>query len=73
MTAPSFRGELERLEVIVRSLERDDLDLDRALALFQEGVERLRAARALLERSELTVRRVLEAADGTVTSEPVDR
>lgn len=73
MTAPSFRDELERLEVIVRSLERDDLDLDRALALFQEGVERLRAARALLERSELTVRRVLEAADGTVTSEPVDR
>ncbi|HEX9581082.1 MAG TPA: exodeoxyribonuclease VII small subunit [Gemmatimonadales bacterium] len=73
MTAPSFRDELERLEVIVRSLERDDLDLDRALALFQEGVERLRSARALLERSELTVRRVLEAADGTLTSEPVDR
>jgi len=73
VTAPSFRDELERLEVIVRSLERDDLDLDRALALFQEGVERLRSARALLERSELTVRRVLEAADGTLTSEPVDR
>jgi exodeoxyribonuclease VII small subunit len=71
--APSFRDELERLETIVRSLERDDLDLDRALALFQEGVERLRAARSLLERSELTVRRVLEAADGTLTSESVDR
>ncbi|HXV85308.1 MAG TPA: exodeoxyribonuclease VII small subunit [Gemmatimonadales bacterium] len=73
MTAPSFRDELERLESIVRSLERDDLDLDRALALFQEGVERLRSARALLERSELTVRRVLEAADGTLTTEPTDR
>jgi len=69
----SFREELERLEAIVRSLERDDLDLDRALELFQEGVEHLRAARELLERSELTVRRVLEAADGTLRTEPVDR
>jgi exodeoxyribonuclease VII small subunit len=70
---PSFREELERLEAIVRSLERDDLDLDRALELFQEGVARLRAARELLEHSELTVRRVLEAADGTLRTEPVDR
>jgi exodeoxyribonuclease VII small subunit len=73
MTQPSFREELERLEAIVRSLERDDLDLDRALDLFQEGVARLRAARELLEQSELTVRRVLEAADGTLRTERVDR
>ncbi|MBI3982622.1 MAG: exodeoxyribonuclease VII small subunit [Gemmatimonadetes bacterium] len=73
MTNVSFREELDRLEAIVRSLERDDLDLDRALELFQEGVTRLRAARELLEQSELTVRRVLEAADGTIRSEPVDR
>jgi exodeoxyribonuclease VII small subunit len=73
VTNVSFREELDRLEAIVRSLERDDLDLDRALELFQEGVTRLRAARELLEQSELTVRRVLEAADGTIRSEPVDR
>ncbi|HWP37746.1 MAG TPA: exodeoxyribonuclease VII small subunit [Gemmatimonadales bacterium] len=73
MTKPSFGEELERLEAIVRALERDDLDLDRALELFQEGVARLRAARELLEQSELTVRRVLEAADGTLRTEPLDR
>jgi exodeoxyribonuclease VII small subunit len=73
VTRTSFGQELERLEAIVRSLERDDLDLDGALELFQEGVARLRAARALLEQSELTVRRVLEASDGTLRSEPLDR
>jgi exodeoxyribonuclease VII small subunit len=43
-----FSKELERLEAIVRRLEADDLDLDEALKLFEEGVERLRVARAQL-------------------------
>lgn len=66
MSQPSFRQELERLEAIVRALEQEDLDLDRALALFEEGVARLKTARELLARSELTVKRVLEASDGTL-------
>ncbi len=60
---PSFRTEVERLETIVRSLEDSDLDLDEALTLFQEGVERLKAARQLLQDTELTLRQVAEAAD----------
>jgi exodeoxyribonuclease VII small subunit len=68
----SFREELERLEVIVRSLEQEDLDLDRALELFEEGVTRLKAARELLQQSELTVKRVLEAADGTLRTSRAD-
>jgi exodeoxyribonuclease VII small subunit len=66
VSQPSFRQELERLEAIVRALEQEDLDLDRALALFEEGVARLKTARELLARSELTVKRVLEASDGTL-------
>src|SRR5207249_2074038 len=38
----SFARQLERLEEIVRRLEAEDLDLDQALKLFEEGVERLR-------------------------------
>lgn len=71
-TAPSFQQELERLETIVRQLEQDDLDLDRALELFEEGVGRLKMARELLQQSELTVKRVLEAADGTLRTNDVD-
>ena len=62
----SFRSEIERLEEIVRSLESNDLDLDKALQLFEEGVVRLKTARGLLKESEITVKRVLEEADGTL-------
>ncbi len=67
----SFRTEIERLEEIVRSLESNDLDLDRALQLFEEGVGRLKTARKLLSESEITVKRVLEEADGTLSTDDV--
>lgn len=68
----SFRNELERLEAIVRSLEAPDVDLDEALGLFEEGVKRLKSARTLLETSELTVKKVVEAADGTLRIDDLD-
>src|SRR5207249_2985761 len=46
-------AQLERLEQIVRRLEAPELDLDEALKLFEEGVERLRAARERLAQVEL--------------------
>ena len=55
-----FGKQLERLEAIVRRLEAEDLDLDEALKLFEEGVERLRAAREELTQAELKVKKVLE-------------
>jgi len=67
----SFRTEIERLEEIVRTLESNDLDLDRALQLFEEGVGRLKTARKLLSESEITVKRVLEEADGTLSTDDV--
>jgi len=60
----SYESDLLRIESIVSELERDDLDLDRALALFQEGVERLRTAAASLAHVEGQVRLLLEQADG---------
>lgn len=64
---------MSRLEAIVRELEADDLDLDGALRLFEEGVKRLKVARELLQESELKVKRVVEAADGTLRSRNIDR
>jgi len=69
---PSFREALERLEGVVRELERNDLDLDRALALFEQGVRELRDARALLEDAELRVRKVVEEAGGSLGLEDAD-
>ena len=56
--------DLTRLEEIVRRLEADDVELDAALALFEEGVARLRAARERLAAADVKVQTVLEEADG---------
>jgi len=64
--------DLRRLEEIVRLLESDEPELDDALALFEEGVTRLRQARDQLAQAELTVQRVLEEADGAIRLEDVD-
>jgi len=37
--APSFESRLDRLEAIVHELEGDQVELARALELFEEGVE----------------------------------
>jgi exodeoxyribonuclease VII small subunit len=56
---------MSRLEAIVVELDADGLDLDRALQLFEEGVERLRAASAELARAEAQVKLLVEKTDGT--------
>ena len=65
-------ADLARLEEIVRKLESDDAELDDALALFEEGVQRLRAARERLAEAELKVQAVLEQADGTLRTSDLD-
>jgi exodeoxyribonuclease VII small subunit len=64
--------ELARLEEIVRKLEADDVELDAALALFEEGVARLRVARERLAAAELKVQAVLEAAGGDIRLTDLD-
>lgn len=71
--APSLEEDLNRLDGIVRALETEDVDLDRALALFEEGVERLRTARARLAEAELRLRQLREAADGELKLDDLDR
>jgi exodeoxyribonuclease VII small subunit len=66
---PSFASQLERLEEILRRLEAEDLDLDEALRLFEEGVELLRGARERLGGAEAKVRRVLSDQAGKLKLE----
>ena len=46
----TFEENLQRLEAIVRELERSDVDLERALTLFEEGITHLRSASGALLR-----------------------
>ena len=64
--------DLTRLEEIVRRLEADDVELDAALALFEEGVARLRAARERLAVADVKVQTVLEEADGELRVRDLD-
>ncbi|MGE5143639.1 MAG: exodeoxyribonuclease VII small subunit, partial [Acidobacteriota bacterium] len=54
-------------------LEGEDLDLDEALRLFEEGVERLRAARDRLGAAELRVRQVPADQPGKLRLEDLHR
>ncbi|HYT03256.1 MAG TPA: exodeoxyribonuclease VII small subunit [Gemmatimonadales bacterium] len=71
-TRASFAQQLERLEEIVRRLEGQELDLDEALKLFEEGVERLRQARDRLTSAEAKVKQVLADQAGNLRVEDFD-
>lgn len=71
--AASLEARLARLDAIVAALERDDLELEQALALFEEGIQHIRHARELLRQAELRVEQLLAEEDGTVVLEPMER
>jgi exodeoxyribonuclease VII small subunit len=61
----SFEQKLRRLEAIVGELESEQIELERALSLFEEGVTCLRAATEELAKVEARVQRLVERADGS--------
>lgn len=67
----SLAADLARLEAIVYELE-GDVDLDRALALFEEGVRYLQQAKSRLNEAEARVQRVLEDASGALSLSDLD-
>ncbi|HXL52734.1 MAG TPA: exodeoxyribonuclease VII small subunit [Gemmatimonadales bacterium] len=68
----SFAQQLDRLEEIVRRLEAEELGLDEALTLFEEGIERLREARERLTTAEAQVKQVLSDKAGNFRVEDFD-
>ncbi|MFM8603536.1 MAG: exodeoxyribonuclease VII small subunit [Gemmatimonadota bacterium] len=65
----SFEQTLARLEQIASSLDRDDLPLEEALRLFEEGVAKLREANTALREAEGKVQRLIEGASGVFALE----
>ena len=61
----TFEERLQRLDAIVRELSGEKLELTRALALFEEGVDCLREASQELSRAEARVQRLVERDDGS--------
>jgi exodeoxyribonuclease VII small subunit len=64
-----FEQSLNRLEEIVRDLERQDMPLEQALRLFEEGIGHLRSAGTALQAVDAQVQQLVEAADGSFSVE----
>ncbi len=64
-SSKSFEANMQRLEQIVRAMERGDVALEESLKLFQEGTELVRSCGKLLDEAELQVKLVTTAPDGS--------
>ena len=66
--AMSFEQTTERIEEIVRLLEKGDAPLDKSLALFEEGAGLIKFCGKMLDDAEQIVTRLQKGSDG----EPVE-
>jgi exodeoxyribonuclease VII small subunit len=65
----SFESNMQRLEQIVRAMERGDVALEESLKLFQEGTELVRSCNELLDNAQLQVKMIMTAPDGSPVEE----
>ena len=65
----TFEQSMQRLEQIVRAMERGDVPLEESLKLFQEGTELVRSCGKLLDDAQLQVSKIMTAADGSPVEE----
>lgn len=61
----TFEANMQRLEQIVRAMERGDVPLEESLKLFQEGTELVKNCSKMLDEAQLQVQKVMTAPDGT--------
>ena len=65
----TFEASMQRLEQIVRAMERGDVPLEESLKLFQEGTELVRHCGKLLDDAQLQVQKVMAGPDGSPVME----
>ena len=65
----TFEENMQRLEQIVRAMERGDVPLDESLKLFQEGTELVRSCGKLLDEAQLQIKKIATDAEGKPVEE----
>lgn len=65
----TFEQNMQRLEQIVRAMERGDVALEESLKLFREGTDLIDKCGKLLDEAELQVKMILTAPDGAPVEE----
>ena len=56
----NFEKSLEELEKIVNTLENNDISLDKAIELFEKGMELSNTCRKILEKAETKITALTE-------------
>ena len=69
---PTFEENMQRLEQIVRAMERGDVPLEESLKLFREGTALVETCGKLLDEAQLQVKRIATSADGSPVEEDFD-
>lgn len=69
---PTFEENMQRLEQIVRAMERGEVPLEESLRMFQEGTELVHTCGKLLDEAQLQVKKIAVAEDGSPVEEPFD-
>ena len=65
----TFEDNMQRLEQIVRSMERGDVPLEESLKLFQEGTQLVESCGKLLDEAELQIKKIATDAQGQPVEE----
>lgn len=65
----TFEENMQRLEQIVRAMERGDVALEESLKLFQEGTELVRSCGKLLDEAQMQVKKIMTDANGNPVEE----
>jgi exodeoxyribonuclease VII small subunit len=70
-TEESFEARLAALEAVVGDLENEELSLEASIERYREGVQHLRACRALLDDAEARLVELLQTAEGDAEERPL--
>lgn len=65
----TFEENMQRLEQIVRAMERGDVPLEESLKLFQEGTALVERCGKLLDDAELQVKKISAGSNGAPVEE----
>ena len=72
MAEKKFEKAMERLELIVQSLESGDLSLEESLKVFEEGMELVQFCTTKLDEAEQKVTILMKESTGKLVQQPFE-
>ena len=68
----TFEAKMQRLEQIVKTMERGEVPLEESLKLFREGTELVASCGKMLDEAETEIKKVLPGENGEPVEVPLE-